>query len=327
MFKKDQILRSLLIIGKKIKESFSLKDSLVFLFFLFVSSSLWFIRTLRKDFDKEIQMPLVYVNMPNGYVQTLELPDYITVRVTDRGTAILGMLIGKRFEPIPVDLRDLVHKHTLVTSSLAEEVQNRLNTTSVIRGFYPDSIHFRMLKLDEKVVPVRFSGNIEMERQYMLCDSVELRPNVVTVYAPKSVLDTISFALTENVTFENVKDTLETRIGMLNQTGISYSEDKIELCVRTEQYTEKTLEVPVFVQNLPSGLNLRLFPSCVDLSFNVGISAYDKIDASSFSLSVDYRDVLDKNKKLKVKVAYNPKETFHLNLKPSEVDFLVEAKQ
>lgn len=327
MIKKDQIVGSFLNYVKKTRESFSWKDFLVFLFFLLVSASLWFIRTLRKDIDTEIKIPLVYVNMPAGYVQTLDLPEYIEVRVSDRGTSILGMLIGKRFEPIPVDMRQFVRRRTMVTSSLADEVQARLNTTSVIRGFYPDSIHFRMQKLEEKRVPVRFAGSVEIERQYMLCDSIELSPKEVMVYAPRSVLDTISFARTKEILIEGVRDTFVGKVPMAEWKGVSYSVDEVEVRVNTEQYTEKKLEVPIYVENLPDGLNLRLFPSSVDLSFFVGLSLYDKVDASSFSLSVDYNDVLANSKKLNVKVDYSPKGTFRLNLKPTEVEFLVEAKQ
>lgn len=328
MLKKDQIVRSFGKYMKKIEESFSWRDSLVFLFFLFVSSSLWFIRTLRKDLDTEVKIPLAYVNMPKGYVQTLELPEAIEVKVSDRGTSVLAMLIGRRFKPVEIDLREFVHKRTMVTSSLADEVQLRLNSTTVIRGFYPDSIHFRILKLEEKTVPVRLEGGVELERQYMLCDSLELSPKEVKVYAPKSVLDTIKFAPTEEVFFSEVKDTLLANVRLLAQPGISYSHDEVQLRVATEPYTEKTIEVPICVENLPKDLNLRLFPSYVDLAFYVGISCYDKVDASSFSLVVDYKDVAEKNaSKLKVKMKYNPKGTFHLTMKQSEVEYLVEAKQ
>lgn len=327
MIRKDQIIRSFASIIRKIGKSFNWKDFLIFLFFLVVSSTLWFMRTLRKDFDMEVRIPLEYVNQPPGYVQTLELPDYISVRVSDRGTAILGMKLGKRFSPIPVDMRDFVHRRTLVTSMLAEDVQLQLNSTSVIRGIYPDSIHFRMLKLEEKTVPVKLAANVELERQYMLCDSIQLEPQEVTVYAPRVILDTIKYAVTEDVSFAGVKDTLVTKVHLKEMPGVSYSVDDLKMTVKTEQYTEKYLEVPIYVEHLPAGLNLRLFPSYVDLSFYVGISQYDKVDASSFSLFVDYKDVLANEKSLKVKVAYSPKGTFHLNMTPAVVDFLVEAKQ
>lgn len=312
---------------KKIRETISWRDSLVFLFFLLVSSALWFIRTLRKDLEAEVKIPLEYVNMPKGYIQTLELPEYLSVRFSDRGTSVLAMLLGRRFAPLSVDLREYVHKRTMLTSALSSDVQKRLNPTSDIRGYYPDSIHFRILKLEEKCVPVKFTGSVELERQYMMCDSMEITPSKVMVYAPKEVLDTVTFAPTEGAVFKGVKDTLVEKIRMAEIPGLSYSHDELDLVVRTEPYTEKRVEAPICVENLPEGLTLRLFPPYVDLSFYVGVSCYDKVDASSFSIVVDYKDVLaSKKNKLKVKLNYTPKGTFHLNMKPEAVEFLVEAK-
>lgn len=304
-----------------------MKDFLIFLFFLFVSSSLWSLHALRKDYETVIQIPLKYENLPQGYVQSEKLPDKLRITITDRGTSLLNYRLGKFFFPISIDMSDYVDSKVAVTSTMKSLIQRHLNTGTQIVSIKPDSLIFKFHKLKYKKVPVKIIGKIDLERQYTLCDSIVVNPREVTIYAPENMLDTISFAYTEPVNFLHVKDTLSQKVNLVAMPNVEYSESEILVEVKTEMYTEKMLQVPIYVENLPDGLNLRIFPSYVDLSFYVGISRYEKVDASSFFVSVDYNDISGENRKLPIKLKGVPNRVFHIQLKQKNVDYLVEDKK
>ncbi|HOU69618.1 MAG TPA: YbbR-like domain-containing protein [Paludibacteraceae bacterium] len=325
--KKDNIFHFFSISLKKIKRSFNLNDFLIFLFFLLISSSLWFLHSLRKNYETTIRIPVKFEHLPQGFIQSNELPENIKVVISGRGTSLMNYKLGKSFFPITIDYTEYLESKSLATASLKPVVQQQLNVGTEILEIKPDSLFFVFHRMKYKTVPVKLSGKIELERQYSLCDSVVVEPKEVIVYAPENVLDTLQYAYTLPFTIPNVKDTLSMKMGLMPFPDVEYSDPEISILVKTEIYTEKSLQVPIFVDNLPADMNLRIFPSYVDLSFHVGVSQYDKIEASSFYVSVDYKDISKFEKSLPVKLKGIPKRVFHVQIKQKSVDFLVEAKK
>ena len=73
-----------------------------------------------------------------------------------------------------------------------------------------------------------------------------------------------------------------------NDTSISYSEDTVKLDVIVKEFTQKSLLVPVVVNNLPSDLSIRLVPENVTIRFDVAMEDYNNIAAINFLLMCDF---------------------------------------
>ena len=69
-----------------------------------------------------------------------------------------------------------------------------------------------------------------------------------------------------------------------------------------------------------------VFPSNVSVSFKVGLSQYERIDASSFRYYIDFRDVDNAEDKLHIIPQKIPKEVFGIKLEPATVDYIIEEK-
>ena len=95
------------------------------------------------------------------------------------------------------------------SSELAKRISAQLNQTTKIQTFKPDTIEFIYTQGKGRKVPVKLQGEVKPERQYYI-SGITYSPDSVTVYAPKSVLDTLTAAYTEPLNEEGISDTLRT---------------------------------------------------------------------------------------------------------------------
>ena len=95
----------------------------------------------------------------------------------------------------------------------------------------------------------------------------------------------------------------------------------------SEKFTEKSIQLPISIKHVPENITLRIFPSATTLSYQIGLSSYEKVDASSFSLYVDFREAKRNGKdKLKIKLNKRDSKAFNVKLKPESVDYIIEEK-
>jgi YbbR domain-containing protein len=151
-------------------------------------------------------------------------------------------------------------------------------------------------------------------------------PREVSIYGPQQVLDSISEVVTENVEVNEIKDTMQYDAPLQKIPMVSCSDSLVRLHFQTERFTEKTIFVPVSIINLPEDKELKIFPSNVSVSFNVGLSRYDSIGATTFSFYVDYKKALEGADRLEVSCKETLPSVFGLKIKPSEVDYIIEMK-
>jgi hypothetical protein len=323
MWKKEHIIDVFFRRLQRIKRFLTSKDLFVFLFFLGISTAVWGLHAMRKTYETVIQIPVTYENLPAGYVQTEKLPENLKVTVSDRGNVLLNYRTTKRFSPIPVNIEDFQKGKTEInTKTLEPAILKQLNATTQIINITPALLRFNFVGLKNKILPVKLDQRIDLAQQYALSCPIEITPEKVTVYAPENILDTMQFVYTEPLILTNLKDTIRKSVKLKEIKEIAYSSPSVTVTVKAELYTERTVEVPVSVTNVPPNRTLRIFPSVVSVSFQIGVNLYNKINASSFALAVDYNET--NQKKLPVEIKRQPEKIFNIRINPQYVDYLIE---
>lgn len=320
-------IKSILIDNiKSIKRFLTSKDLLVFLVFVFISTALWMLHASRKDYETVVQIPVSYENIPKDIILTNALPKQLRITIVGRGTNLANYRFGKDFDPIQIDMTDIKKStNILATNSLKPALQKQIKQETQIIRIYPDSIYFKYEHLQSKKVPVKLTAAIELSQQYTYSDSISIVPKYVIAYGPKSILDTLKFAETTTIQLNDVKDTISLNIPLKRINNITYSDSIVHTTIKSELFTENTVLVPISISKTPSNRRLRIFPANVSLNYQTGISNYDKIDASSFSVEVDYNETKSYNK-LPIHKKKTHKKAFNIKIKPEFVDYIIEEK-
>ncbi len=315
-------------IFNKIKRFLNHRDLLIFLFFLIISTALWSLQALRKNYETTIEMPITYVNLPNEYVITNELPEYLKLSLEGRGSELVRYRYGRVLEPLEIDMEEVVKGRKDVSSyAYMGRIQKQIKSGTLIRHISPDSIHYVIERQKKKILPVFLDARIDLQQQYTFSDSTKLTPSKITIYGPQKELDEIDSIFTEHLDLENIQDTVNITANLKALKNIRYSDSAVNVSIFTEKFTERTIQVPITPQNVPANCILRIFPSSMSLNYQVTLSDYEKVDASAFSITVDFHDAKKNGKdKLKIKIHRKPKKAFNIKLKSEFVDYIIEEK-
>lgn len=315
-------------ITKRIKRFLTTKDLLVFFLFLCISTALWALQALRKNYDATVEVPINYVNLPKDYIITNDLPSHVKISLEGKGTDIFRYRYGHGLGPILIDMEEVAKgKRKVAVSAYTNQIHKQTRSGTSIRRTSPDSILFVLEKQKKKVIPVALDAEIELEQQYTYSDSTQITPARITAYGPQSELAKLDTIHTELLSLNNVKDTITATIGLKSIKNLRYSDSIITVKIMSEKFTEKSIQLPISIKHVPENITLRIFPSATTLSYQIGLSSYEKVDASSFSLYVDFREAKRNGKdKLKIKLNKRDSKAFNVKLKPESVDYIIEEK-
>jgi len=317
-------------LSKRIKNFLLSKQSrefFVFLLFFFIAGAFWLLQTLNDDYEAEFSIPVRLRNVPNNVIITSEPPSELKVRVKDKGVVLLNYAIARNFYPINLDFNNYkgTNNHIKIYATEYEKrILSQLNASTRLLAVRPDTLDYIYSTGVSKQVPVRMRGKVTSGRQYYIPDTL-YNPDSVFVYAPKTVLDTIKYAYTENITLENISDTTNYQATIRSVKGAKFVPNSVELTFPVDIYTEKTVEVPLIGTNFPPDKVLRTFPSKVKVTFQVGMRKYKDIESENFAIFIPYEELmrLDSDK-YKVYFKTIPGGISNIRISPEEINFLIE---
>ena len=305
------------------------REFLVFAFFLCVSAGFWLIQTLNDTYDMDVQVPVVLDNVPADIVVTDDLPSPIRVTLRDKGTNLIRYYRRANRPPVQIDFR--AHQKTASLGHVVvaqTEVQKLLASyllgSSRILAVHPDTIDYYFSHGIQKRIPVEIRGQVKANPLYYI-SAVRCEPDSVTVWAPASVLDTITVARTEDCNLTDLTQNDVRTVLLDAPKGVKFEPAEVSLLTSVDMYTEKSVTVPIVGINFPGDKSLITFPSNAKITFRIGTKQYKSVTADDFVVAVTYEELLQ-----------NPGTTFHLHVRsipegvsqvrisPETVDYLIE---
>ncbi len=173
-------------------------------------------------------------------------------------------------------------------------------------------------------VPVASGVQLGFRTRFGLLSDIVFTPSRVTITGPKNIIDTTDTIYTVSKTFKNLETLFTQEIALMVPAQIMADPGKVIMSVPIGEFTEKKINVPVWVENQPANLKIRLFPQEVEVSFSVGLGRYELIKVEDFELFVSYGDISEKEPVLAVKVKKMPAGVKSLKIFPDYVEYLIE---
>jgi hypothetical protein len=316
-------------IGKSLKflRSQLNRNFWAFLFFLTLSAGFWLFLTLEDVYEVEIPVPVKLKNVPDNVVLTTPPPKEIKIRVRDHGGLLLRYKYTHSLGSITLDFKDYDTRSghvALLTSDLTRNIVSRLQGTTSVAGFSPDTVEYFYNFGLNKSVPVRVTGDITADSLYCIT-GITASPATVKVYAAKEILDTLRAVYTKPLTLENLSERKTVSADLAPIRGAKAMPAKVKATINVDQMTEKTLPVRVDHINFPAGKTLKTFPGIVNVVFQVGLKQYRDITADKFAIVVSYDEVANNNTgRLHLTLKTKPEGISHVRIQPDEVEFIIE---
>ena len=307
------------------------KEALIFFFFVLLSLGFWLLQSLQQEYEIEISIPVRYKNIPPDVSFTETPPQEIVARVKDKGSVLLNYSFGRSFAPIEANLKNQADKSgslSITKKTIESDIQKQLLASTSLTGFEPQHIDAAFSKRIKKEIPVVFNGTIQTNPGFHVSGDIIISPMNISVYASDVVLDTLNQAKTVFTEIKKANKTITKTVQLQKVNEATYDPTSVTLTIPIEEFTEKTLEIPVICTDLPPHYTLRTFPSVAKVTCSIPLSRFKDLSEDAFEIRFSFKD-LEQNVSgtLPISLTKKPDWVSSATLVPNKIEFILEQNK
>ena len=294
------------------------REFLIFLLFLLLSGIFWLMMTFNETYEKEIVLPVRYVNVPQSAVLTSGESDSIHVNISDKGFSLFAFIYSRDSHTIDIDFTKYALPDgigSVPAIDLQHMIEQLLPTSAKITSLKTEKLVFYYNNGEKKKVPVRWRGHLKTDPH-------------VTIFASREKLDSIHYVYTRELNYSDIHDTLIVTSELQRMQGVKIVPNRVKINIQTDVLTEETIDsIPVVGINMPKGKVLRTFPSRVSVKIVTGMKNYKAIMPSDILVVADYEQFKDETSdKCTLQVKKVPEGVSRATLNVKQVDYLIEEQ-
>lgn len=282
------------------------------------------------NYNAELHYPIKYTNIPTGKFSVSKLPKHLSIQVNGPGWTILKQKIFSSSR-LTFDISSELNKinrqsFTVLTKHLKSNISKQIGSELAIATITPDSLNFRFTDIKSKRVALRPDFKMEVRKQYILKSDIKLTPDSINISGPDFLIDKTDFIYTKKLSFEDLHANIEGETTIATPDNITHNTEEVKYIIPVEKLTEKHINIPVSSTNVPDSVNIKFFPSIIDMSYFVGISKFNKYSAYDFKIEVDYEKINFNSPKIELRISKHPADVnaAYIKLQPEEVEYLIE---
>lgn len=277
---------------KKVKSN---KRILIFFFFVLLSSFIWLLNNLEKEYFTQISIPVRFYNYPKSKIQLAPLPEQITVTVFGRGFSLLRYKI-LTFSTIDVDVDKQLVSHDYAdkemvffnTENLLPALDNEVYGEFKILSIEPKNVQLIFTSKSSKKVTLVPNISYSLNKNYLI-DSVYINPKQVLLSGPTFLLDTIDTLYTVPMRIKDVHKDLIISSRIQPIAFCDYNANYAKVVIKLQQKTEKQIYISAASFYKGDTNKVKFIPAQIKITFNVGVHDYNSIQAHMFQLLFDYK--------------------------------------
>ena len=302
-------------------------DLLVFLLFLALTFFFWTSSKMSESFLMGVDYGIELTGIDENVRVVSPVTSPLHVTVSGQGAALLKERRKERVIKVPADKFTMSEPgvYTMPSSVMRDSLSLMLPSSLAIGEIRPDTIRYSSVKVKNINLPIKFGGEIIDDGRYS-AERIYIKPDRVSASVEISVADSISYVLTESSNISVRSDTTEVSLKLVPARGVYICDNStVTVGVVASQYTEKSVELPVSVRNMPPDVILRVFPSKVKIMFLVSLSDFDNVNADDFKVVVDYNDVDTSIDRVEPVLADSPMGVRNVKIQPQVLNYLLET--
>ena len=314
---------------RNIKRILKKRKAKIFFFFLGCSAAIWFISNLSKDYVGMADFNLEYVNFPDGYLYKGASKKKMDVKIRAGGFTFLGFNFKTKKVKIDVSGAEKKGEKFFVPESMYRgQIEKQLIGSMSLLEIDNDTLFLDMLSVITKKVPIKARGTMDLAQNYLLDGKIQVSPDTVLITGPPEEIDTISQVRTQKTVLPDLTSDFTEEVPLYKSPELkntSYSETMVVLRGKVVRFTERILEVPVQIANLPEGVAIKTFPDKVSVICKAKKERLKVLKISDFEVTGDFGTLEDgESNEIQLKLTKKPKGLHSARLKTSEVEYIVK---
>jgi len=303
------------------------KRFLVLVTCLLCATGAWLFMALNHKYVYTAKTVLIYKDFPQKKAFKALQTDTVDLQVEGTGWQLLFARLRVNPQSITVSLEKLNNRNFILFSEQLPQVNKQLETSQKIISVKPDTLYFDFSKRTNKRVPVKLLYDLSFEKQFGMASRIQLRPSYVNISGPQEELAKIKEWYTDTLKLSDLKQSVSTRVAMKsnNIVNVSIYPTSVGVKIPVDEFTEKTIEVPLSLINNKDFYDVKLYPRKVKITFMVALSRYEEVDEDFIEANVDINEwKLLKHEQLTVKIGRFPEYCKLVKISPEKINFIVE---
>lgn len=298
-----------------------------FLFFLCLATLFWVLTKFGKEFTTTIQAKIQYSNIPETTALSDKNIRNLTFDLTANGFEILFYKFKKPIIEVDVGKYFLNDKDsfTIPRYELLRKVASNFNRNLSVKNLSVDELTVYLDPIILKKVRVIANVKISFEDGFKAVDSIKVIPDSVTISGPLGSLKKINSVETEPLSFDKIDKSISVnaKIAKRNDNIVSIKPKSVALNLAVAEFSQGKYTLPVTVLNLPPGIEIKLVPNVVTVSFDVSITEFAKITTDDFRIVCDYSKRNTEESFMIPYLAKHPKNSMNVVFEPKKIDFFI----
>ncbi len=302
----------------------------MFLMFLVCSGLIWFINNLSESYISNAKFKLEFINVPDSLLLIHVSKNQVNVKIQATGFQFLGFNIKNKI--VQIDLASPSKEkdtYFIAQNVYRKQIDNQLGSMTLLE-MDRDTLFLEFTEVGSKIVPVTSKININLSQNYFLDGALKIEPSTITVKGPISSIDSINRVNTVKIDFPEETLNFAHKVELYKSPeleNIDYSSNTVFIYGKVARFSEKVIETPIEVINLPEGLEIRTFPEKASILCRAKIDDLKHMDASSFRVVADYNDIKDDaSKVLSLKLLKKPENVHNTRLNENQVEYILKRQ-
>ncbi|MEO5910911.1 MAG: YbbR-like domain-containing protein [Pelobium sp.] len=299
----------------------------IFFTCLVLAVLVWLFYGLKNKYEYEVRTAVNFKNLPVNKAFNPLQSDTVTLTVQGTGWQLLFTRMRIYPRDVKVDLNTLNRRNFVTFTEQMNSINSYYSSDQKIISVQPDTLYFDFTTRKVKKVPVKLLSDLSFVKQFGQSGLIELKPDYVTITGPQEALDNIHFWTTDTFRANGIDKTLTQNITFKNpkEANIAIFPATTDVKVPVEEFTEKSLNIPIKVIHNQQYYNVKLIPEKVRLVFMVSLSDYANVKEDNFEAVVDL-DLWKNEQVSQLPVQIIKKATFTRirRVEPIQVNFMIK---
>lgn len=307
------------------------REALIFLFFIFLSLGFWLLQSLQQEYEITLTIPVKYKNIPPDISFTEAKPEFIHIKVKDKGSVLLNYTFARSFVPIEVNMKNHPGQNgrlLIKKKEIESDIQKQLIATTSLISMDPQQIDITYSKRIKKEIPVTFNGSIQTVPGFKVSGEISITPQHIHVYASDAVLDTLIDVKTMFTEIRKGNKTITKNVQLQSIKGATFDPIQVSVIIPIEEFTEKTVDIPVVCTDLPPYYTLRTFPATIKVTSSIPLSRFKDLSEDQFAIQISFKDMEQNvSETLPIQLSKKPDWVDNVVLVPDKIEFILEQNK
>lgn len=315
---------------KEVKRSNDKRKINIFLIFLLCSFLAWLVSRLSETYVDRTTFDLEYINVPDSLLLADNSFKNADVRLRASGFQFLGFNYNSK--KIEVDLSNMVNnqsKFYVTQLDFKKQIESQLSGSITLLEVDRDTLFLDFYKVELKEVPISPNISLNPAQNYLVDGKLKLEPSLISISGPKKELDLVNSVSTSEVELNEITEDFSIIVDLVlpeELKNLVLSEKKVRISGNVFRFSEKLIEIPVEVINLPEGTQIKTFPSTIAVLCKARIDRLKDISPAEFKVVANFKDQRGENQNLQVSLIEKPNEVYSVQLMKNEVEFILKRQ-